>query len=66
MISRDEGKTWLDEVYYLDFTTFTGSDNASVALDEGLILSVVGFSQAGNSWEAVKDHTDFYAIRRKW
>ena len=49
MISRDEGKTWLDEVYYLDFTTFTGSDNASVALDEGLILSVVGFSQAGNS-----------------
>ena len=65
MISRDEGRTWQDEVYYLDFTTFTGSYNGSVVLDDDLILSVVGSSQAGNSWEKVKDHTDFYAIRWK-
>ena len=65
MISRDEGRTWQDEVYYLDFTTFTGSYNASVLLDDDLILTVTGSSQAGNSWEAVKNHTDFYAIRWK-
>lgn len=65
MISRDEGRIWQDEVYYLDFTTFTGSYNGSVVLDDDLILSVVGSSQAGNSWEKVKGHTDFYAIRWK-
>ena len=65
MISRDEGRTWEDEVYYLDFTTFTGSYNASVLLDDDRILTVAGSSQAGNSWEAVKKKTDFYAIRWK-
>ena len=49
----------------MDYTTFTGSYNASVVLDGDLILSVVGSSQAGNSWEAVIDNTDFYAIRWK-
>ena len=65
MVSCDEGKTWQDEVYYLDYSTFSGSYNASVVLDGDLILSVVGSSQAGNSWEAVKDNTDFYAIHWK-
>jgi photosystem II stability/assembly factor-like uncharacterized protein len=65
LISRDEGKTWQDEVYYLDYTTFTGSYNASILLDDDLILTVTGSSQAGNSWQAVKDHTDFFAIRWK-
>lgn len=65
MISRDEGQTWQDEIYYLDFTTFTGSYNASVLLDNDIILTVTGSSQAGNSWQAVKDHTDFFAIRWK-
>ena len=63
MISRDEGSTWEDEVYYLDYTTFTGSYADSVALADDSILSVVGSSQAGNSWEAVRNNTDFYAIR---
>jgi len=63
MVSRDEGRTWEDEVYYLDYTTFTGSYAASVALEGDVVLSVVGSSQAGNDWEAVKDNTDFYAIR---
>ena len=65
MISRDEGKTWEDEVYYLDSTTFTGSYTASVVLEDDTILTIAGSSQAGNTWEVVKNHTDFYAIRWK-
>jgi len=63
MISYDEGETWEDEVYYLDYTVFTGSYNASVVLEDDLILSIVGTSDAGNSWEAVIDNTDMTAIR---
>ncbi len=65
MISRDEGKTWQDEVYYLDSTTFTGSYTASVVLKDDTIVTIAGSSQAGNSWEAVKNHTDFFSIRWK-
>jgi photosystem II stability/assembly factor-like uncharacterized protein len=65
MISRDGGQSWEDEVYYLDVTTFTGSYAASVVLQDGEILSVVGSSQAGNNWKAVKGNTDFVAIRWK-
>ena len=65
MITRDEGKTWLDEVYYLDRTAFTGSYAGSVALKDGLVLSVVASSQSGNSWGAVANSTDHYAIRWK-
>lgn len=65
MISRDEGKTWQDEVYYLDSTTFTGSYTASVVLEDDTIVTIAGSSQAGNSWEAVKNHTDFFSIRWK-
>ena len=63
MISRDEGKKWLDEVYYLDSTAFTGSYSASVVLKDDTILTIAGSSQAGNSWEAVKNKTDLHAIR---
>jgi len=65
MISRDEGKTWEDEVYYMDYTTFTGSYNASVVFADDTILTITASSQAGNSWEAVIDHTDMTAIRWK-
>ena len=63
MVSHDEGTTWADEVYYMDSTKFTGSYNASVVLKDDLILSVLGSSQGGNSWEAVKNNTDFFAVR---
>ena len=63
MISRDEGKTWLDEVYYLDSTTFTGSYSASVVFPDNTILSICGSSQAPGSWDEVRDNTDIYAIR---
>ena len=52
-------------MYYLDHTAFTGSYAASVALKDGLVMSVVASSQAGNNWEAVKNSTDHYAIRWK-
>ena len=63
MISRDEGRTWLDEVYYLDSTTFTGSYSASVVFEDDTVLSICGSSQAPGSWNGVRDHTDMYAIR---
>ena len=65
MISRDEGQTWLDEVYYLDSTTFSGSYTASVVLEDDTILTIAGSSQAGNTWEVVRNKTDLYAIRWK-
>ena len=65
MISRDEGKTWEDEVYYLDHSKFTGSYSASVVLSDDTILTISGSSQAGNTWAAVSNKTDFYAIRWK-
>ena len=63
MISRDEGSTWLDEVYYLDSTTFTGSYSASTVFADDTILSICGSSQAPGSWDEVRDNTDMYAIR---
>ncbi len=63
MISRDEGKTWLDELYYLDSTTFTGSYSASMVFADDTILSICGSSQAPGSWDEVRDNTDIYAIR---
>ncbi|MDP6175046.1 MAG: protein-export chaperone SecB, partial [Rhodospirillales bacterium] len=39
LVSRDEGQTWEDEVYYMDFTRFTGSYSASVVMDDDTILS---------------------------
>ena len=63
MISWNEGRTWLDEVYYLDSTTFTGSYSASVVFADDTILSICGSSQAPGSWDEVRDNTDIYAIR---
>ncbi len=63
MISRDEGRTWLDELYYLDSTTFTGSYSASVVFADDTILSICGSSQAPGSWDEVRNNTDIYAIR---
>ena len=65
MISHDEGATWLDEVYYLDYTRFVGSYSASVVLSDDTILTIAGSSQAGNSWDLVNSQTDLHAIRWK-
>ena len=64
LISRDEGKTWEDEVYYLDSTNFSGGYSASVVLADDTILTIAGSStdppvggHAGREWN--------YAIRWK-
>lgn len=64
MVSRDEGQTWEDEVYYLDSTNFTGSYSASLVLKDDTILTIAA-SSVGGSWDAVRDKTDLYAIRWK-
>ena len=64
MVSRDEGQTWEDEVYYLDSTNFTGSYSASLVLEDDTILTIAA-SSVGGSWDAVRDKTDLYAIRWK-
>ena len=65
VISRDEGKTWEDEVYYLDHTVFTGSYAGSVVLDDDTVVTIAGSSQTGATWENVIDRTDLYATRWK-
>ena len=62
LVSLDQGATWEDEVYYLDYTTFVGSYNGSVPLDDGRLLTISASSQAGNSWDAVRNDTEVYAI----
>jgi len=65
MISRDEGKTWEDEVYYVFFGGGGPQDETSysrsVVLDDDTILTVGGTVTGGNSyltairWKPVKD-----------
>ena len=72
LISRDEGKTWEDEVYYLDSTNFPGSYSASVVLADDTILTIAASctnpavgGHGRKDWENVRNTTDFYAIRWK-
>jgi hypothetical protein len=52
MISRDEGQTWKDEVYYLDYSHAPGSYNASVVLDDDTVLTIVGSTRPGEGhWD---------------
>ena len=49
--------------YYLDRTNFAGSHNATLALEDNVVLTIGGWSDEENNWEAVLDHTHFTAIR---
>ena len=67
MISRDEGQTWVDEVYYLYYGMAQSGYNQSVVLDDDTILTVAGTSDrtdgdAGN-WNNWTGHSDLTAIR---
>lgn len=51
LISHDEGQTWQDEVYYLDYSAERGSYSASVVLDDGVILTIVASTKpAEKAW----------------
>ena len=68
MISRDEGKTWEDEVYYVFFGEGGTGYSQSVVLDDDTILTVGGTSvhpDAKRFWHASIGHSHLTAIRWK-
>lgn len=71
LISRDEGQTWQDEVYYLYYGQTNTGYSQSVALDDGLILTVCVASdetevpQPPGQPDSYTGHSDYWAIRWK-
>lgn len=68
MISRDEGNTWEDEVYYLFFDKGLSSYTRSVVLDDDTILTIGGTSshpEAKSRYDAAVGHSHVTAIRWK-
>ena len=70
MISRDEGKTWEDEAYYIyapGVTTDRGNIgySQSVLIEDGLILTIAGTTDTAgrNSHAANIGNSDLTAIR---
>ena len=66
MISRDEGQTWEDEVYYTHFGDSASGYNESVVLEDGTVLSVVGttdYREAATQWDSATGRSDLTAIR---
>ena len=68
MISRDEGRTWEDEVYYVYHGLHESSYNQSVVLADQTIVTVAGIvdrtPEKGGHAGAV-GFADFWAIRWK-
>lgn len=65
MISRDEGRTWADEVYYLYYGANMNGFSQSLELDDGMILTV-GITVDGrhtHDYEANADRAIATAIR---
>ena len=68
MISRDEGQTWEDEVYYLYYGDGVSGFSQSLALDDGSILTVGGIShelEGRRSWAGATGKSELWAIRWK-
>jgi len=57
MISRDEGRSWQDEVYYLDYSATTGSYANSIVLEDDLILTVACSTRPGRPAKAPAEVT---------
>ena len=62
MISRDEGRTWEDEVYYAYYGDAESGYSQSVVLEDGTVLTVAGTSDYPPSG-ATTGNTDLTAIR---
>ena len=57
MISHDEGQTWEDEVYYLDFSEPSGY-NQSLVLEDDTILTISARNDneiTAIRWKSVKN-----------
>ena len=66
MLSRDGGETWADEAVYLYYGSGVSGFSASVTLDDGDVLSLVGtcdHEPARTVWDAAIGHTQVTAIR---
>ncbi len=74
IISRDEGRTWEDEVYFFAFSTIPGGSAGfceSVVLEDDTVLTIVGTSdverpsivQMGVTSKLYVGNTDVWAIR---
>ena len=68
MVSRDEGRTWEDEVYYLYYGSVGSGFSQSVVLEGDVILTVGATSEsteARTGWDAGIGKADLVAIRWK-
>jgi hypothetical protein len=68
MISRDEGGTWEDEVYYLYYGDGSSGFSQSLELDDGMILTVGGIThelESRRSWAGATGKSELWAIRWK-
>ena len=66
MVSRDEGETWQDEVYYMYYGKGSTSYSRSVVLRDQTILTLAGTStnpESKSSWDAAIGHSQMTAIR---
>ena len=66
MISRDEGQSWQDEVYYLAYGKGMSGYTQSVVLDDDTIVTVSGTSDrtdGDGSYTSWYGHTDWTVIR---
>ena len=68
MISRDEGQTWQDEMYYMYYGRGVSGYPRHLVMDDDTILSVVPTidePEARTKWNAMVGNTDFTVIRWK-
>ena len=68
MISRDEGATWEDEVYFMYYGAAISGYSESVVLKNDLILTIAGTTDAMSaidSWDGATGRSELTAIRWK-
>ena len=65
MVSHDEGQTWQDEAYYMYYGAANSGYAQSVALKDGVILTIAGTAEVGWSWATLVGKSDLTAIRWK-
>lgn len=66
MISRDEGATWEDEVYFVYYGAAISGYSQSVVLEGDVILTIAGITDAMaaiDSWDGATGRSDLTAIR---
>jgi hypothetical protein len=67
MVSRDEGGSWEDEVYYLYYGSGQSGFSQSVVLEDNTVLTLGATSdyQEAKGWHDWTGHADLWAIRWK-